>query len=290
MAPSHRIFAPLADARDDYEIFSKLAEKLGIEASFTEGLTGEEWLRHMYEQLKGRLDNTQPLPSFDEFWQGDLVSVTAHQRVEHTLLADFRLSPDKHPLSTPSGKIELFSETIAGFGYDDCPPHPAWLEPKEWLGAAEAETYPLHMISNQPYTKLHSQYDNAAVSLGSKINGREPVRMNPADAEARGLQQHDIVRVFNDRGACLAGVLISEHIRPGVIQLSTGAWYDPLEPGVPGTLDKHGNPNVLTYDAGTSTLSQGPSAQTCLAQVQKYEGDLPRITCFEAPQMVSRQH
>jgi biotin/methionine sulfoxide reductase len=46
---------------------------------------------------------------------------------------------------TPSGRIELYSERIARFGYDDCPPHPSWLEPAEWLGAASAANYPLHL-------------------------------------------------------------------------------------------------------------------------------------------------
>ena len=62
------------------------------------------------------------------------------------------------------------------------------------------------------------------------------------DAEARDLIAGDIVRVFNGRGHCLAGVVISDDLRQGVVQLATGAWYDPLEPGVPGTLDRHGNP------------------------------------------------
>ncbi|NIP72913.1 MAG: hypothetical protein GWO16_07715, partial [Gammaproteobacteria bacterium] len=52
-------------------------------------------------------------------------------------LGDFRADPAAHPLGTPSGRIEIFSETIAGFGYDDCPGHPAWMEPLEWLGPVE---------------------------------------------------------------------------------------------------------------------------------------------------------
>ncbi|MGO4842080.1 molybdopterin dinucleotide binding domain-containing protein, partial [Rhizobiaceae sp. 2RAB30] len=112
------------------------------------------------------------------------------------------------------------------------------------------------------------------------IQGREPIRLHPQDAARRGIADGDIVRVFNERGACLAGVILSEDIRPGVVQLATGAWYDPLEPGIIGTLDKHGNPNVLTRDQGTSSLAQGPSAQSCLAEVEKYSGTLPATTCF----------
>ena len=99
------------------------------------------------------------------------------------------------------------SETIAGFGYEDCPPHPAWLPPAEWLGSSSAERCPLHLVTHQPATRLHSQMDPAPVSRGDKVAGREPMRINPADAERRGIGDGDVVRVFNARGACLAGAV-----------------------------------------------------------------------------------
>ena len=86
--------------------------------------------------------------------------------------------------------------------------------------------------------------------------------MNPADAEARNVKAGDIVRVFNDRGATLAGVVVTDAVRPGVVVLPTGAWFDPQDPTDPMSLDTHGNPNVLTRDVGTSTLCQGTSAQS----------------------------
>ena len=91
------------------------------------------------------------------------------------------------------------------------------------------------------------------------------------------------MRVFNDRGACLAGARITIDVREGVVELSTGAWYDPLEPGIPGTLCVHGNPNVLTPDIGTSKLAQGPSAHTALVEVERYTDTLPEIRVFEPP-------
>ena len=107
--------------------------------------------------------------------------------------------------------------------------------------------------------------------------------MHPADAAARGLQDGDVARVFNDRGEVLAGVVVSDHIRPGVVELSTGAWYDPLVPGMIGSLDKHGNPNVLTMDKGTSKLAQGPIAHSALVEVERFDGELPDITVFAPP-------
>ncbi len=92
-----------------------------------------------------------------------------------------------------------------------------------------------------------------------------------------------MVRVFNRRGAILAGAAVSDEIRRGVAQMSTGAWYDPEYPGVIGSLDKHGNPNVLTMDKGTSRLAQGPSAQTTLVQIEKFVGEPPPVTAFSPP-------
>jgi biotin/methionine sulfoxide reductase len=92
-----------------------------------------------------------------------------------------------------------------------------------------------------------------------------------------------MVRVFNERGACLCAAVVSDGVRPGVMQLATGAWYDPLEPGMPGSICKHGNPNMLTLDKGTSSLAQGPIAHSCLVSIEKFEGELPPVTAFDPP-------
>ena len=79
--------------------------------------------------------------------------------------------------------------------------------------------------------------------------------------------------------------LVTDEIRHGVVQLGTGAWYDPLEPGAVGSLDKHGNPNVLTMDKGTSKLAQSTSAQTTLVEIERYEGPVPELTVFVPPEI-----
>jgi len=104
----------------------------------------------------------------------------------------------------------------------------------------------------------------------------------------RGLAAGDVVRVFNDRGQCLAGVRIDEGLKRGVVVMSTGAWYDPLVPAEIGTLDKHGNPNVLTRDKGTSKLTQGASAHTCLVEVERFAGALPPITAYDRRSSLQR--
>ncbi len=112
--------------------------------------------------------------------------------------------------------------------------------------------------------------------------------MHPRDAEARGVKAGDVVRVYNDRGACLAGVRIDDGVRRGVVVLPTGAWYDPLVPGEIGTLEKHGNPNVLTLDQGTSKLTQGCIAQTVWVEIELFRGELPPITAFDPPPFAER--
>jgi biotin/methionine sulfoxide reductase len=273
-----------AESRDDFEIFAGIAELLGFGPKFSEGRSSNEWLRALYAKYEKANDYA---PDFDQFWSDGFVEhadMAPVGETDHVFLADFRHDPEANPLPTPSGRIELFSETIDGYGYDDCVGHPKWYEPFERLGTPAAERFGLHLVSNQPTTRLHSQFDHSEHSRAAKIEGREPARMHPVEAVARGLADGDVVRVFNDRGACLAGLRISDAIAPGILQLATGAWYDPDESG----MCKHGNPNVLTHDKGTSRLAQGPSAHTCLVEVQKFEGELPPVTAFDPPVFVDR--
>ncbi len=275
--------APVGEARDDYRIFSGLAARLGFADRFTENRTTEEWLRHLYDESRPRAEVAGlALPDFDQFWQDELIEFPQPNE-DVILLQEFRDDPAAAPLPTPSGKLELFSEQVAGFGYRDCPGYAAWIAPTEWLGSERAKVFPLHLLSNQPRTRLHSQFDHGAYSRESKIAGREPITINAEDARVRGIRQGDIVRVFNDRGAVLAGAILSTEIRPGVAQLSTGAWYDPTVPGLRGSLDRHGNPNVLTQDRGASSLSQGPVAQSNLVEIERFMEDVPEVGAFIPP-------
>jgi len=272
--------APVGEARNDYDILSALSERLGFAERFTEGRDEMEWLNHMYDHFRQQISRAGiELASFETFWERGSFELPTRGH-ESVLLREFRDDPETHRLKTPSGRIEIFSETIAGFGLDDCKGHAAWFEPVEWLGAKEAALYRLHLVSNQPKTRLHSQLDCGGISQAAKVAGREPIRINPADAAARGIADGDLVRVFNARGACLAGAVISENVRPGCVELATGAWYDPAGPG---GLDRSGNPNVLTRDQGTSSLAQGSSAHSALVEVERFEGDAPEVEAYRPP-------
>lgn len=274
-----QVIEPVGSAKSDHDIFRGIASQMGVEAAFTEGRSPEEWQRWLYDiSRQSAAREGVSLPNWDEFQRDGYFRVPDPEQ-DTIMLADFRRDPTAHPLKTPSGKIELFSETIEGFGYDDCPGHPAWMAPLEWLGDTRA--YPLHMISNQPRDKLHSQLDHGHVSQSGRADGREPCMMHSIDATARGLFHGQVVRIFNDRGSCLAGLQISDDIMPGVVQIATGAWYDP-----DANACRNGNPNVLTPDKGTSRLAQGPIAHTCLVEIEAAPESADQSQIYTPPEVI----
>jgi len=281
---NRRLVDPVGESRNDHEILADVAERLGFRDRFTEGRTEREWLRDLWDRSRQEAGRVGiELPSFEEFWEAGHLHLPGGPQIRR-FLGGFRDDPKANPLRTPSGRIEISSKTVAGFGLPDIGAFPTWDAPYEWLGnLSDDADFPLHLISNQPKTRLHGQLDSGAGSLAYKIQGREPMRMNPLDAAARDVGEGDVVRVFNARGAILAGVALDEAVMPGVLQLATGAWYDPDDPASPASLDRHGNPNVLTADRKTGTLSQGPSAHTCLVQVERFEGKLPVVQAFDPP-------
>ena len=281
VAMSKSVVGP-GQPRDDHEIFAELADRLGFRSAFTLDKTPDEWVEALYEQFRSQNTYAEP---FAEFWERGWVrhpDMAEMGRNNAVFLSSFRADPDANPLPTPSGRIELYSQAIAGFGYRDCPGHPQWIEPYEWLGSVHAESDHLHLVSNQPTARLHSQYDHSALSQKTKVAGREPARLNPADALNRGISEGDVVRVYNQRGSCLAGAVVSDQVSRGVIQIATGAWYDPDHTG----MCKHGNPNVLTRDKGTSKLAQGPTAHTCLVKVERFDAVPPAVTAYDPPEFV----
>ncbi|WP_106478876.1 molybdopterin-dependent oxidoreductase [Phytohalomonas tamaricis] len=268
---NHQLCTPYAEARNDHDICLAIAEALGIAEAFHEGLSETEWLERLYAGYRSRYPE---LPEFKMFWAEGMATLDAGVKAPRSqvLLAKFIGDPLRFPLETPSGRIELRSEAIARFNYSTCPAQPAWLAPEEWLGAERAERYPLHLLTPQPANRLHSQLDVVGESAAHKINGREPVVLNRIDANTRGIGPGDTVRLYNDRGACLAGAVLSDTLLPGVVVLPTGAWYTPRDASDPMSLELGGNPNVLTSDIGSSQLAQGPAANSCLIEIERYSG------------------
>lgn len=271
----------------DYEVFGRICDRLGVEEEFTEGRDIGDWVREIYARTVRRCaDAGIDLPDYRAFREAGAIELPLVWSGP-VAFAELRESPEERPLATPSGRLELYSSRVAGFGYEDCPGQATWMEPAEWLGSPLAERFSLHLVSPQPDGKLHSQYDAGQESSRFKRHGRTVLWMHPADASSRGIDDGDIVEVWNDRGCCLAAAGLTADLRSGVVQLPTGSWYDPVDPGVPGSLDKHGNPNVLTSDLPTSRLAQGPAAHTCLVEVRPWSETPPPVTAYEPPRLIT---
>ncbi|MEJ8323443.1 molybdopterin guanine dinucleotide-containing S/N-oxide reductase [Kosakonia sacchari] len=284
LVPMKRVVAPQYEARDDWEVFAELSERWepGGRARFTEGKNDLQWLETFYNIAAERGASQQvTLPPFAEFWQANqLIEMPeSEQHARFVRFADFRRDPQANPLKTPSGKIEIFSERINSFGYADCPPHPMWLEPDEWHGNAQPQQ--LQVLSAHPAHRLHSQLNYSRLRETYAVAGREPVTLHPADAKARGIVAGDVVRVWNQRGQVLAGAVVTDGIKPGVICIHEGAWPD-LDPAA-GGICKNGAVNVLTKDLPSSRLGNGCAGNTALAWVEKYQGPALTLTAFDPP-------
>ncbi|HCT4274175.1 TPA: trimethylamine-N-oxide reductase TorA [Citrobacter freundii] len=286
----HQIVKPQYEARHDFDIFAGLCKRFDKEAVYRENRNEIQWIQALYDggvKMGASLGVT--LPDFTTFWQGDgyIEYPPGQPWVRH---GEFREQPDLNPLGTPSGLIEIYSKTIAGFAYEDCPGHPVWMEPFERTHSGKKDKYPLHLQSCHPDKRLHSQLCSSEAFRNTyAVAGREPLYISAQDATTRGLKAGDIARVFNDRGQVLAGVVISPDFTPGVIRIHEGAWYSPQEGGKAGTLCTYGDPNVLSADIGTSQLAQGPSAHTVLVEVERYQQKAPQVTAFGGPQIVKEE-
>ncbi|MEM6387787.1 MAG: molybdopterin-dependent oxidoreductase [Pseudomonadota bacterium] len=271
---------PIGQARDDYDIFTGISRELGIKEAFTENRDAEAWLRALWSRAErvGEREGVA-LPDFETFAATGRFDV--HDIEEDRIaLEAFVKDPEGKPLATESGKITLHNAKLSGWEIKGCPGHPSWIEPVETLLSAHDDA--LHLISGQPDTRLHGQNDRGSEALADKIEGREPTFLHPKAAAKRELQDGDIVRIWNGRGACLAGLRLDPLIRQDCIALATGAWFDPqLVDGEP--LEVHGNPNVLTMDKGCSELSQGNIAHTALVYVEKWSKELPPLTIDRPP-------
>ena len=274
---------PLGEARDDYDIFTGLSARMGTQDSFTLGRTSQDWHAALWQDCQSvALEHGFELPPFETFRHVGIFDVPDSTE-ERTQLAGFVADPAANALNTASGLIEIESTAIAQMGLADCPAHPVWREPTEWLGQAQPDQ--LHLISGQPDTRLHAQNDSGPTSKAAKTAGRETCTIHPHVAQMHGLENGDVVRLENDRGACLAGVQISDALRPDTVALPTGAWLDlRIIDGKPTCI--HGNPNMLTLDKGSTGLSQGNIAHTALVRLRKWDGPLPEITVHQRPTFV----
>ena len=138
----------------------------------------------------------------------------------------------------------------------------------------------MQVLSAHPAHRLHSQLNQTSLRERYAVAGREPLTIHPLDAQARNIADGDLVRVWNSRGQVLAGAVVTEGIRPGVICLHEGAWPD-IDPDA--GICKNGAVNMLTKDIPTSRLGNGCAGNTALAWLEKYDGPALALSAFDPP-------
>jgi anaerobic selenocysteine-containing dehydrogenase len=281
---------PVGESKSDYEAVCAIAEKLGLLEEFVNGRTVDNLMKLGFD-ISGVGDMT----SYEEFKEKGYFVIPADPKWKEypAGLRKFYEDPDNHPLKTPSGKLEFYSQNLARYFPDDKerPPVPHWIERgeshDERLSSERANKYPLLVMSNHGRWRVHAQCDDISWTreaptckvLGSDGYKYEPLWMNPADAAARGIVNGDIVRIFNERGTVLAGAYVTERLRPGVVYIDHGARYDPI---VPGELDRGGAINTITPHNVTSKNATGMVVSSFLVEVDRADLDEIRKKSPEA--------
>ena len=278
-----QVIQPYGESLDDFEIFRRLGDLMGVGLQFTgvemsaDGSQISE-ARTVMQILKEAYARSDAKTPFEEFWEQGLVQLDVPDVMRQWVLhGDFYGDPLKNPLPTQSGKIELYSETIAAFKLADCPPMPKFLEPVEYLGNAAAGQ--LHVVSPHPNNRLHSQMANADIRKDENVQGRQHLRINVEDARKRGIKDGELVELYNERGTLIAGARVTDRIMPGVVSLEEGNWMQ---------LDSRGRCNsgainIITTSIASSSLSQATAANTCLAQLKKCTDPESPNRAFEPP-------
>ena len=193
----------------------------------------------------------------------------------------FYEDPEANPLHTDSGKLEMYSESIANMEIDDCPGMPVWLEKDEYLGVAKEGQ--LHMVSPHPWYRLHSQMGNSERLRDLyMVQGREPVRINAQDAADRGIEDGDLVELYNERGTVIAGAVVSDDIMPGVVSIYEGGWPQLDSKG----RDNSGLANFLTSSRPSSGLAQATTANTALVEMRKCEDPEGPNMAYDKPAII----
>jgi trimethylamine-N-oxide reductase (cytochrome c) len=271
----------IGESKSDYEIVCIVAEKLGLLEEYTGGRTVDDLIKIIFDN-----SGVQTMITYEEFLDKKYFVIPTDPGWEKRPagMIGFYEDPDNHPLKTPSGKIEFCSQNLARHFPDDAerPPVPHWIEKgeshDERLSSERATKYPLLIISNHGRWRVHAQCDDITwfnETPTGKIKGPdgynyEPLWMHPADATARGINDGDIVKVYNERGTVLGGAYVSERMMPGSLSMDHGARYDPI---VVGEIDRGGAINTITPHNVTSKKATGMAVSSFLVEVEKVNID-----------------
>ena len=270
----HQVIEPVGESLDDFEIFRRLAKVFNVEDKFTDG--GKDMMT-LLKEAYARSSGPQ-YKDFDTFWKDGVVHLPIPEDAKdfqrHGTFFD---DPEKNPLHTVSGKIELYCEAIAKMNLPDCPPVPTYLEPFEFLGNAKKGQ--VHMLSPHPWMRLHSQMANADTNKYECVDGRQFLLIHAEDAAEQGIKDGDLVELYNERGRVLCGARLTTDLKRRVVCLHEGAWMQLDEKG----RDNSGQANILTSDQPCGGLTQATSANTCLVYYKKCNDPCSPNKAYEPP-------
>ncbi|MFO7867472.1 MAG: DMSO/selenate family reductase complex A subunit [Candidatus Aminicenantes bacterium] len=259
-----QIVNPPFETKSDYRICAGLAERLGVGKAYTMGRSEKDWIAWIWDRY--RETRFSGLPELDDFAAQNRGVYSVPVTQPAVAFRDFRRDPDKYPLPTPSGKIEIFSRELFDMKQaDKIPPVPKYIQEWDSPFGREAEKYPLQAVGHHSLSRVHSTHDNV-----DWLQEAFPQRVfiNPQDAARRGLKDGDPARVYNQRGAMVIPCRITPRIMPGVVAVPQGAWWSPDSGGV----DRRGCINVLTSERWTP-LAFGNAQHTIMVKVEKDTGE-----------------
>jgi anaerobic selenocysteine-containing dehydrogenase len=267
----------LGESKSDFEVICEIAKKLGLLEKFTQGRTVDEMIQNGFYG-----SGMDAITTYEEFKEKGYVLAPTDPGWDKVPpgLQPFHDDPENNKMLTPSGKIEFYSQNLAKYFPDDKerPPVPHWIEKgeshDERISSVRAKKYPLLVVSNHPHWRVHANCDDISWTREAptmKVKGwdgylYEPLWISPKDAAARGIQDGDIVKVYNERGAVLAGAYVKERIMDGAVSMDHGARYDGI---IPGELDRGGAINTITPHKTTSKNATGMVCSSFLVEVEK---------------------
>lgn len=282
-AITEKAIEPMGESMSDFEIAIEIGKRFGVEDQISLGMDIDEWVKYAYDKSRIKDEITWEELSEKKYYFPK--TAEGYEDIKPGL-GLFYDDPEENPLDTPTGKLELYSRALADNFPDDKErgpiakwviggsPEDGWTH-DETLWGEKCKTYPLLITANPARFRVHVQGDDivwyreieTVKVKGPDGYSYEPIWFAPEDAEARGIKNGDIVKLFNDQGTILVGARISQRVVPGAVIVNKGSRVDPIAPH----LDRGGSTNLICPPRPISQHCYGFVVTGYLVEAQKLE-------------------